>query len=174
MENRRKELEIKVEIVSKMDETIMHQIDKALSLTSKKPKRPTEVEQNSEFEYIKNWYSLEAKRIESKLNTYFPETTLDNRWDTYARTLNQFIIALLVYLSESDPQNVAKPYSDKRIEYIKSTGNKKYEEDGLVETLASNFNTGTDLVSDVIAMFSEEGGNIKKDIMKLQGFLDAS
>jgi hypothetical protein len=32
LEDRRKELEIKVEIVSKMDETIRNRVDKALSL----------------------------------------------------------------------------------------------------------------------------------------------
>jgi hypothetical protein len=101
LEDRRKELEIKVEIVSKMDETIRNRVDKALSLqalslTSKTKERPTEDEQIAEVENVKKWYMLEAKSIESKLDTYFPETNLDDRWDYYARTLKAYIMALLV------------------------------------------------------------------------------
>jgi tRNA A37 N6-isopentenylltransferase MiaA len=71
LEDRRKELEIKVEIVSKMDETIRNRLDKALSLTSNTKERPTEDEQIAEVENVKKWYMLEAKSIESKLDTYF-------------------------------------------------------------------------------------------------------
>lgn len=167
VENRRKEHEIKVDIVSKMDETAMRQIRKALSLTSKQKqkKRLTKDEQDAEFENINNWYTLEAKGIQSKLNTYFPGTNLDDKWDTYARTLLDFIIALSVYFSESDPQNAVKPYARRICEYIKSTVNEKHGDD-LITIITSDFNAGTELVSEVIAMFLGRGEYIKRDIME--------
>jgi hypothetical protein len=182
MENRRKEHEIKVEIVSKMDEAIMQQIGKAsllitetLLLISKGKKSPTEDEKSTEFKNIHNWYTLEARRIQSKLNTYFPETDLNDRWDTYACTLIDFISALLVYVYESDQHKdeMMKPFLEKISKYIKSTGNKKYEEDGLVNNITSKFND--ELVPDVMAMFFVESDSIRRDIMKARiNFLNVS
>ena len=166
VESRRREHEIKVDIVSKMDETINHQLSKALSIASPLKKIPTEEEQNTEVENIKNWYFLEAKGIESKLNIYFPETELGRRWDYYARILNEYIMALFLYLIESDKQKAVKSYSDHIIEYIISTGNKKYEEDGVIKRLTSNFNTGSEQASDLMGVFWVEAGNIQRDIMK--------
>lgn len=107
---------------------------------------------------------IEAKIIESKLNTYFPETSLDRRWDYYARTLNDYI-NVITLLIESDPNEV-KPFTGRIIEYIKSTGNEKYEEDGLIEKITSKFNTESGLRGDVGAMFYAEAGNLKRDIMQ--------
>jgi hypothetical protein len=81
VENRRKEMEIKVEIVSKMDEVIMQQLGKASLLISQNKSLHEEV-YRIEFENVHSWYAFEAKSVESKLNTYFPETDLNHRWDT--------------------------------------------------------------------------------------------
>jgi hypothetical protein len=162
-ENNKKKLEIKVDIVSKIDETIMHQIGKAVLLVSQKKKSLIENERNAHLEHIHKWYTLEAKGIESKLDTYFPETNLNDRWNRYAHALIPFENLLLVYLFESDPHRTRmNPYLNEIIEYIQSTRNKAYGD--LVRNLSSNFNNA--LVSDIIAMFYVEGDNMKRNIMK--------
>jgi len=167
-QNNKKKLDIKVELMLKIDETINRQISKSLSISLGsilKKTLPTQEEQNTEVENIKNWYFLEAKGIQSKLSTYFPETELGRRWDYYARTLNGYVSACYVYLVEEDKQNAVKPHLDRIIEYIKSTGNKKYEEDGLLGRITSNFNTD-EMVGDLTAVFWVEAENIQRDIMK--------
>jgi hypothetical protein len=162
-ENNKKKLDIKVDIVSKMDETITHQIGNAVLLVSQKKVSLGENAQNAHLENMHKWYTLEAKGIESKLGNYFPETNLKDRWNSYAHTLISFGNALFLYLFESDHHKKrVKPYLDDIIEYIKSTGNKAYRD--LAKDLTSNFNN--ELVTDIIAMFYVEGDNMKRDIMK--------
>jgi transaldolase len=86
----------------------------------------------------------------------------------YAHTLIDFIFALLVYFSESDAHKAVmmKPFLGRISEYVKSTGNEKYEEDGLIKRITSNFNEispnfNKEMVPDVSAMFRVEGDNIK-------------
>jgi hypothetical protein len=165
LENRRREHEIKVDILLKMDETIMHQISKAQLLPSqKKIKSPTIDEQKALLEDINNWYTLEAKPIQSKLNTYFPETELGDNWDVYARTLLQFPIAVWTYLFESNPQDKVRPFTESIIGYVKSTYGEKLADD-LRKQITSGFNTDTELMSEVIAMFISRSEYIKRDIM---------
>jgi hypothetical protein len=162
-ENNKKKLDIKVDIVSKMDETITHQIGNAVLLVSQKKVNLSENEQNANLENMHKWYTLEAKRVESKLSTYFPETNLTDRWNSYAHTLMSFERALLLYLIGNDQHNNRiRPYLDDIIEYIKSARNKAYGD--LVRDLSSNFNNES--VSDIIAMFYVEGDNMKRDVMK--------
>ena len=152
-----------------MDEIINQRLIKALSIASITKKIPTtREEQNIEVENFRNWYFLEAKSIQSKLNTYFPETGLGHKWDDYARTLNSYIMALSVYsiATDENKQKAVKSFLDNIIEYIKSTGNKNYEEGEVIERLTSNFNTGPEQMSDLIAVVWLEAGNIQRDIMK--------
>jgi hypothetical protein len=166
VENRRREHEIKVDILLKIDETIMHQISKAQLLPSqKKIKSPTKDEQKALLEDINNWYTLEAKQIQSKLNTYFfPETKLGDDWDAYARTLLQFPIAVWTYLFESNPQEKVRHFTENIIGYVKSTYGDKVAND-LRKQITPDFNTGTELMSEVIAMFIGRNEYIKRDIM---------
>jgi hypothetical protein len=165
VENRRREHEIKVNISLKMDETMMHQLNKALLLPSQtKIKSLTKDEQKALLEDINNWYILEAKAIQSKLNVYFPETELDVKWDAYARTLLQFPIAVWTYLFESNPQDKVRYFTENIIKYVNSTYDEKAADDFRKQMITSGFNTGTELMTEVAAMFQGRIEYIKKDI----------
>jgi hypothetical protein len=171
VENRRKEHEIKVDIVSKMDETAMGQLSKALSLTSKPNQKKVLDQKDAETENIKNWYFLEAKRIYSELNTYFPGTNLDVKWDAYARALMLFNMALFSYLlwsnqQDKGKQDMVKPFTEPLCQYIKKWSLNEKNDNDLITQITSNFNTDSDLVSNVIAMFFARGEYMKRNIME--------
>jgi hypothetical protein len=184
-QNNKKKLEIKVEIVSIMDETIMVQIRKAVLLSAKGKKQLLKIQtaeiekqtaeiknqrvdterQRAHVENISDWYMLKAKAIESKLGTYFPDTNLKGRWDSYALALTSLISALIIGMFEDDPDEDKKkiePLLKGLSQYFKSSGNKAHGD--LATKITSNYNT--ELVGKIIGAFYAEAESIKKDIMK--------
>jgi hypothetical protein len=100
-ENRKKELEIKMDIVSKMTEIITYQRATALHAMQRKNKI-TDAEKEAYIEKSKKWY-VESSLIGSKLQTYFPELEIRILWeDYYARALSAYCDAASLYYSK-DP-----------------------------------------------------------------------
>jgi hypothetical protein len=174
VENLRREHEIKVEILSKMDEAIEPKFDNAVWLSIQKEKRSlAENERNALAENMRKWYVVEAKKIGSKLNTYFPETKLDERWNRYVLDLMSFEKAVQLYFDEgvSQKNEMMRTFLDSTNKFIKSTGDERYNK--LVEGINSNFSA--ELVSDIIAVFYLEGDKIKRDIREARiNFLNVS
>jgi len=88
-EDRKKELEIKVDIASKIAEVMAFQIaDSAISITRKKRKF-TEPEEDAFYEYVRK-RATDFYTIRSKLESYFSETDIIERWRNFAYVLGSF------------------------------------------------------------------------------------
>ena len=93
VENHRKEIEIKVDIVSKIAEVLGTSITNARIAADRQAK---EVNTDDNFQYMKSWI-IDGKIIRSKLDSYFSETDIRERWDAYTDILSKCNTASIVY-----------------------------------------------------------------------------
>jgi hypothetical protein len=81
-QNHRKELEIKVDIVSKMAE-VMAKRRQEVAFSLEKRKQTFTVAEMDAFYENRNELGIDAELISSKLLTYFPEADIKDKWFKY-------------------------------------------------------------------------------------------
>src|SRR5919201_1759640 len=116
VDHQRKELDAKMDIVSKMTEIINYQRANALLAIGYK-KTVTQAEVDGYYENLKKWY-VESSLVSSKLQTYFPDADIRERWERYYfRALTPFSDAVTVYFSET---SLKRPDAErwKEVRYI--------------------------------------------------------
>jgi hypothetical protein len=82
VENRRKELEIKADLATKMYEVIAYQEANAFVSKERELEEWDRAEEEAYFERIRKSY-MDVNMISSKLATYFPKSTIQDKWEKY-------------------------------------------------------------------------------------------
>jgi hypothetical protein len=101
VEHRRKELEIKVDIASKISEAIAYQDANSIASTISKKETLTPGEKDAYYENTKKWY-IDVSIISSKLESYFSDSDIRKRWENYFAVLLAFSNSSFQYFYE-DP-----------------------------------------------------------------------
>jgi hypothetical protein len=104
-EDRKKELEIKVDIVSKMAEVMGYLIGESITLPKGTKDTLTDADEKAHFERIKKLY-VDSRIVTSKLKSYFSEKDIIERWDGYIGILASYGTAAFAYTLK-DPTNAA-------------------------------------------------------------------
>jgi hypothetical protein len=118
-QNRRKELEIKVDIASKMAEAVAYYLANALILTYRE--KFTAADEVAYYESMRKWY-IDVNIISSKLASYFPQTDIRDRWVNYYPVLVAFNEAIrwYFYKSPSEEQKNSLKQQRENIEKIRN------------------------------------------------------
>lgn len=99
-QDHKKKLEIKVDIVSKMSEEISYQLgNAALSLFVKKTAF-TDAEYNAYNQSSIEWF-IKVNITRSKLQSYYPDTNIAEKWDDYCFILNDIESASRNYFDQN-------------------------------------------------------------------------
>jgi hypothetical protein len=100
VERKRKELEIKTVITSKMAE-IMARLDFEVVILTYHKKKLSPEEKNNLIQIEKSWY-IDTRSVLSKLEAYFPDTNIRERWDVHLSLLDTFAVASRTYFDPDD------------------------------------------------------------------------
>lgn len=162
-ENRRKEMEIKADIVLKMSEVIDYQKINAIISTDRKIKvRREDDEIAATGKNLREWY-VDANKISSKLQTYFPETGLREKWEWYYQTLLAFTNVSRDYFFE-DSTHEQRSAFQKRLKIIRDYFSDDKQIDWDRFTTQMTFDNV--LWGDVGNLFSKRGDEIVGDVLK--------
>jgi|SRR5215217_3255819 len=166
-QNNMKKLDIKVDILSKIDEAIDQQMGKAISSVSQTKKKVV-TERSIVDENNMKWFFGDAQRIESKLDTYFSEKKLKDRWNDFAVALSSFAIISEEYFIEYDNGDAQKMQKNKLTHYLEHIS-KYFSDNGpgdwshiVTEMMTFNY----DLYITVGGVLMAKGDDIKRDIIK--------
>jgi hypothetical protein len=106
IEDHRKELEIKVDMASKMSELIADEMSHAFIYVNRGIRTIDATEEKALSEREKNWF-IDGSIIRLKLESYFPEADIKQRWEEYFFVLHSFTTASVLYFLKN-------PTADKR------------------------------------------------------------
>jgi hypothetical protein len=101
-QDHRKKLEIKVDIASRMAEEISYQVANAVMAVDLKKQAYTDAEKNAHWENDRKWF-ININVIRSKLQSYYPDTDIAERWDRYTLCLADIKDATQDYFDQ-DPE----------------------------------------------------------------------
>jgi hypothetical protein len=164
VENRRKELEIKVDITSKMTEAIAYQKANALISTDRKIKvRKEDDKIAATGENLRNWY-VEVNIISSKLQTYFPEICIRDKWEGYYLILLAFTNVSRDYFFEDSTDDQKRGFQN-RLKIIRDYFPDHEEINWDRFTTETTFDR--DLWGDVGNLIFRRGDEIVKEVLKL-------
>jgi hypothetical protein len=130
VENHRKELEIKVELATRMGEVSANTLGEALIAADIAKEEYSEADWGKMYENITKWLG-EANIIRSKLQSYYEDAGLAKAWFTYWSTVNLYYQASINYFqkrsrSKEDLKGQLKlirDYFSQQGEYIDENGN---------------------------------------------------
>lgn len=170
-QDRRKELEIKVDIASKMAEAVGYYIANALILTYRQ--NFTVADEDAYYESMRKWY-IDVNIISSKLDTYFPQTDIRNRWEGYYDVLVAFNEATRYYFYESPSEeqkndlklqleNIRKYFKENNM-HIDQKNNKDLH---WWNRLTTEMRYNDDLWTKVANQVYAQSNKIIKDVLKL-------
>jgi hypothetical protein len=104
VERKRKELEIKTEVVSRMAEIIAYHIAEGVISNLKRKDSLNEVDIDAQHEKLKKGL-VDGNIIRSKLESYFSEADIIQKWDDYFVVLQSFYIASSRYFLKDANKN---------------------------------------------------------------------
>ena len=160
VENHRKELEIKIEIVSRMSEAVSYIFTKEYMNTDLKKETLTDEEKKAIWENVEKFYN-NIFVIRSKLQSYYRDTNLGERWDKYWIVLDAVLDASVNYFISQAPH--AKKELEHDVELIKN-----YLSDDIsinLDELTTAYNT--EVWREVVYQIRIRGDEITKELLKL-------
>ena len=159
-------LEIKVDIASKMAETISYQLVSADIAVLRKKKASTAAEEDAYYEYLKKSY-IDASTISSKLESYFSETQtlIPKRWDSYCTLLRSISDVSRLYFYEAHSENQKRDLRNS-LEVIRLYFRREEEKIDSIR-LTTEMIFDADLWNKMRDLISEQGEEIVKDVLKL-------
>jgi hypothetical protein len=164
VENRRKELEIKVDITSKMTEVIAYTMANSLLSTQRKITDSNSEKIKAEDDESLRKFYVDVNVINSKLESYFSEPKINEKWVRYYETLLAFRYFSKDYSFEhtTDEQKngikfraeaIRKYFSDRKgIDWDRFTTQTAFDRE---------------LWGDVANLFSHRGNEIIKEVFNL-------
>jgi predicted nucleotide-binding protein (sugar kinase/HSP70/actin superfamily) len=158
-QDHRKELEIKVEIASKMSELIAKLFGSALTSSVRKKQPTTDAERDSVYENIAKLF-VDFNIIRSKLQSYYSDTEFTNRWYNYWVIINNFYFASLNYFDQQHPE--AKNELEKELENIKDY----FSNDKSINLNDLTMTYNTDMWQNVYSLLFQRADEIIRDVLK--------
>jgi len=164
-QDRRKEREFEVDIASKMTEIKSYIIGEAASLSRKRKDTLTADDKDARYEKENKWF-VDINIIRSKLESYFPETGIKERWDDYCVVLKAVYDVSWHYYSLERAENFGggdlKYYLEVIRKYFSDT--KEIEWDSLTPDMPFP----SRLWGNVTITVAIRGDELIKDLLKLQ------
>jgi hypothetical protein len=165
VDNRRKEMEIKVDIVSKMTDVIAYQKANALiSIDRKIEVRKEDDEIAATGVNLRKWY-VDANIISSKLQTYFPETGLREKWEWYYLILLAFTNVSRDYFLEHTADEHNRGFKH-RLESIRDYFSNEKEVVVDWSRFTTQMTFDKELWGDVGNLILKRGDEIVRDVLK--------
>lgn len=157
VEHGKKELETKVDLLSKMAEEITNRYGNALFYKIYQQKEFTQAERNTIIENDKKWFNS-VNVIRSKLQCYYPDTNIGKIWDDYFFVLDYATAASREYF-DKDP--IEKEELEKDLARIKAY----FSEDKSIKW--DNLTTAydDDLWSEVLKLIRKKGDEIMEKVL---------
>jgi hypothetical protein len=158
-ENRKKELEIKVDIASKMAEAMGTITGEAFYMTWIKRDTHSTDDQNTHYEKMKKWH-VDSEITISKLESYFPEEHIKERWEEYWAALVMYYVCSSVYFLKDAKEHAGLQYGLEEI--------RRYFSDNkqMMDRLTTTYDD--DLWTDVANLLGFRGDEIIKELLKLR------
>jgi hypothetical protein len=160
-QNNRKELEIKVDIVSKMAEAMALQDANAFIYYLRKKKTLTDTEIDAYFADVKRWHT-DTRIVGSKLQAYFPEEDIRKRWEKYCDLLAGYSSASRQYFYEYKEREEKLKVNLESIRDFFS-GDTRVDWNQLISKLNFDKNEW----NKVAVLVSERGDELVKQVLKL-------
>jgi hypothetical protein len=161
VENRRKELEIKVDIASRMAEAIGYQIANAMTVAHEAKVEFTAAQWHTLYENHKKYFA-DTNIIRSKLETYFSGAGVNERWDCY--------IPVLMSLDLASAQYFLKPRSEKEefnLKFSLELIRNYFSDDSRINWDRLTTDYDEHLWQEITSLVSEQGDEIIKDVLNL-------
>jgi hypothetical protein len=161
VEHHRKELETKVDLLSKMAEEITNRYGNALFYKIFKQQEFSPVERNTIRENDMKWFNS-VNVIRSKLQCYYLDTNIGEIWNDYFFVLDAATAASREYFSQ-DQDPIEKKELKKDLARIKAY----FSKDKSIKW--DNLTTAYDdhLWSEVLELLRKKGDEIMKNVLKL-------
>jgi len=165
VEDRKKELDIKVDIASKMSEAMGHLMASASIAKDLEIKTHPELKSEGFYENLKKW-SVDSNIIASKLESYFPEG-IKGRWKGYVDVLVAFYwITAYYYLKDLSKED--KDEFRFGLEFLKDYfKDSKQIEPKKWHRFTMELNIDENLWNEVRTLILQSGDEIIKDVLKL-------
>jgi hypothetical protein len=162
-EDRKKKLEIRVDITSKMAEAVAYQVANAVFAIERRKNKFDDDETETFYEDMRKWY-VDISTIGSKLDSYFSEAGLSGRWRNFCISLETINIALRLYFLEarSEYENTnLKSYLAELRNYL--SDDKKADWDRLTTQMIFDPN----LWNAILNVLIDQGEKMLKHVSKL-------